>query len=357
MIYNEVVKIADVYLIPLIQELYGLDDYKINPINAHDGGRNVVYSCAKEGEGSKIIRISFLLDRSREDFLSELEYIRYLYDHGGSVSNVFNSRNGRLLEEINHEGNSFFVCVFEKAKGKLLVENNYRYREGIPLTEYFYNCGKTLGKLHALSKEYIPVHRRYSFFDKYNDKYLNQLIPDSLSLLKKKILELLKELEEMDRDQKIFGMVHFDFNDGNYMIDFDSGQITVFDFDNTCFCWYLYDLADVWTHGVGWVQFERDVEKRKNFMTEYFETVLAGYRSETEIDELMLEKLPLFIQVIVMENIVDAFEVMNNNDEEVECDEELSYLIKCMEDDIMYKGFFHEIYSCDEPFECEERDI
>lgn len=58
-----------------------------------------------------------------------------------------------------------------------------------------------------------------------------------------------------------------------------------------------------------------------------------------------------------MENIVDAFEVMRNNGEEPECDEELSYRIKCLEDDIPYVGFFHEIYSCDEPFEYEERDI
>jgi hypothetical protein len=41
-----------------------------------------------------------------------------------------------------------------------------------------------------------------------------------------------------------------------------------------------------------------------------------------------------------MEGIIDAFEVMRNNGEEPECDEELSYRIKCMEDDIPYMGFF-----------------
>lgn len=50
-----------------------------------------------------------------------------------------------------------------------------------------------------------------------------------------------------------------------------------------------------------------------------------------------------------MENIIDAFEVMRNNSEEPECDEELSYQIKCIEDDIPYMGFFHEIYLCEEP--------
>lgn len=45
----------------------------------------------------------------------------------------------------------------------MLVENNYQYREGVPITEYYYNCGKVLGKMHQLSKGYTPVHSRYDF--------------------------------------------------------------------------------------------------------------------------------------------------------------------------------------------------
>lgn len=357
MTYNEVVKIGDAYLLPIISELYGLEDYKISPIKAHAGGRNVVYNCEKDGAGAKILRIAFLNDRSQEDFLSEVEYIRYLFEHGGSVSDVVGSRNGKLLEEITHNNHTFSICLFEKANGKMLVENNYRYREGVPITEYYYNCGKVLGKLHQLSKEYTPIHRRYSFFNKYNAEYIDKLIPDSLSLLKEKLVHLLKTLEGLDRNRESFGMVHFDYSDGNYSIDFDTGQITVYDFDNSCYCWYMFDLANLWTHGVGWIQFEQNAGKRKKFMDDYFETALAGYRSETRIENSMLDKLPLFIQVVLMENIVDAFEVMRNNGDEPECDEELSYRIKCLEDDIPYMGFFHEIYSCEEPFEYEKRNI
>lgn len=357
MIHNEVVKIADVYLLPIISELYDLEGYEIRVIEAHNGGRNVAYNCEKENADAKIIRIAFLDDRTLEDFLGEVEYIRYLYQHGGSVSNVISSRDGSLLEEIVYDNHSFFICVFEKARGRLLVENNYRYREDVPIAEYFYNCGKVLGKMHHLSKSYIPVHQRYSFFDKYNAEYIDRLIPGSFSLLKEKLGELLKTLEELDKSRDSFGMVHFDYSDGNYMIDFGTGQITVFDFDNSCFCWYMYDLANVWTHGVGWIQFEQDAEKRKQFMEDYFETVLAGYRSEAQLEDSMLEKLPLFIKVSVMEGIVDAFEVMRNNGMETECDEELSYLIKCMEDDIPFEGFFHWIYSSEHPFEYERREI
>ena len=357
MTYNEVVTIANAYLLPFVSALYGLEGYETRLVQAHTGGRNVVYTCEKEGADAKILRIAFLHDRSREDFLGEVEYIRYVFEHGGSVSDVVNSRKGNLLEEITHQNHTFFVCLFQKARGKMLVENQYRYREGAPMTEYYYNCGKVLGKLHQLSKGYIPVHRRYSFFDKYTAEYLDTLIPGSFSLLKEKLIQLLNTLEGLDRNRESFGLTHFDYNDGNYSIDFDTGQITVYDFDNSCYCWYMFDLAGLWTHGVGWIQFEPDAGKRKKFMDEYFETVLAGYRSETSIEPSMVDMLPFFIKVTLMERIVDEFEWMRNHGEELKCDEELSYCIKCLEDDIPYMGFFHEMYSTEEPFEYEKRTI
>lgn len=326
-------------------------------IQAHEGGRSVVYNCEQEGKESRILRIIFLNDRTREDVLSEVEYVRYLFEHGGSVADVVSSRKGNLLEEITHLHHTFYVCLFEKAKGKKFVDNHYQYREGVSISEYYYNCGKVLGKLHQLSKEYTPAHRRYSFFDKYNAEYINRLIPESLSLFKGKVMELLTTLQGLDRSQESFGMIHFDYNDGNYMIDFDTGQITIYDFDNSCYGHYMYDLADLWRNGVGWIAGESDPNKRKKFMDEYFQTALEGYRSETRIEHEMLEQLPLFTQALLMEQVLDQLENMQNEGEALEADEELSYCIKCLEDDIPYIGFFHDIYSCEEPFEYEVRGI
>ncbi|EHQ59587.1 hypothetical protein PDENDC454_24403 [Paenibacillus dendritiformis C454] len=56
----------------------------------------------------------------------------------------------------------------------------------------------------------------------------------------------------------------------------------------------------------------------------------------------------------ILENMIDAFEVAQHNGEQVECDEALLYLIKCLEEDIPYRGFFHDIYSFEAPFQYEE---
>lgn len=357
MIYGKALEIIQECLLQPISELYELTGYTIKPIDAHEGGRNVVFTCEEERSDPRIIRVAFLADRTHEDILAEVEYVRFLYENGASVSDVVESKNGNLSETLLHNGNRFSVCVFEKAKGSQLAEMGYRYRDGVPLTEHFFNCGKVLGRIHELSKRYEPAHRRHSFFDRYNAACINALIPEALPLLKKKLCALIEELAELEQTGDSFGMVHFDYNDGNYTIDYDSGDITVFDFDNSCFCWYLYDLADLWTHGVGWIQLEPDSQKRRGFMDGYFDTVMEGYRSETDVDVSMLDKLPLFIRVVLMENIVDAFEVMQSKGDEPKCDGKLSYLVRCIEEDIPYKGFFHEIYSCDRPFRCDERIV
>ncbi|WP_339301591.1 phosphotransferase [Paenibacillus sp. FSL R5-0623] len=353
--FNEAVNISNTHVLTLVPQLFHLEGYNIQLIPPHEGGRNVVYTCEQEGRESLILRVSFLPDRKREDYIAELEYVRYLFEHGASVSNVVSSKKGYLLEEITYDEHTFFICMFVKATGKLLVENHYQYREGVPLSEYYYNSGKVLGRMHQLSKGYTPVHRRHHLIDNYSGEYIDNLVPESFPLLKEKMVELLNTLQGLDTNQEIFGMIHFDYNDGNYSIDFDTGQITVYDFDNSCFGWYMYDLADLWTHGVGWIQFEPDADKRKQFMDDYFQTALAGYTSETKIEDSMLEKLPLFIQVTLLENILGQFEEMQRAGEEPEANEELLYLIKCLEEDIPYKGFFHEMYSTEAPFEYEGR--
>ncbi|MEK4660837.1 phosphotransferase [Priestia sp. FSL H7-0729] len=354
--FNEAVNISNTHVLAMVSELFHLEGYNIQLVPPHEGGRNVVYTCEQEGCESLILRVSFMPDREREDYIAELEYVRYLFEHGASVSNVVSSKKGHLFEEITYDEHTFFICMFVKAKGKLLVENHYQYREGIPITEYYYNSGKVLGKMHQLSKSYAPVHRRHHFLDKYNMEYIERLVPESFSLLRSKMAELLQAVKELESSQETLGMIHFDYNDGNYSIDFDTGQITVYDFDNSCYGWYMFDLASLWINGVGWVQFEPEADTRKQFMDEYFQTVLAGYTSETQVSDTMLDKLPLFIQVSLLENIVDHFEVAQREGEEPEEDDEaLLYLIKCLEEDISYKGFFHEIYSTEAPFEYEER--
>lgn len=324
-------------MIKTAQSLYGLEAYEIKPVSGHEGGRNQVFVCAKDGENRFILRCSALEDRTEEDYLAETEFIHYLALRGAPVADVIPSVNGRLVESFVWEEKRVFVCLFAYAKGMLLCDNGYRYRAA-PLEEYFYNTGKALGAIHRLSRQYEPVHRRFSFFDKYNMDYVDRLIPAHYQALKQAIARRLEAYRSLPTDKAAFGLVHFDFCDGNYHVDMNTGEITVFDFDNCIYCWYMFDLAHLWTHGVGWYRHIQDPEKRMEGMKHYFDTVLEGYRSETDVPEEMLTELPLFIDMTIIENVLDEFECSAREGEEPD-EEDIEDLAECLIHDIPYGGF------------------
>ena len=321
-----------------VKSIYNIEDYTFTPVSGHEGGRNRIVIVSRNGENQYILRISDLDDRNENDYLAETEFVRYLAENGAPVADVIPSVNGKLVEKVEADDKAIYVSLFAYAKGMLLADNGYRYREGASLDEYFYNTGKALGLIHRLSKEYEPAHSRQDYFDKYNMTYLNQLISDEYGGLKMAIAKRLDEFHELPKDKDCYGLVHFDYSDGNYHIDMDTGAITVFDFDNCMNCWYMFDLANLWLHNEGWTWQENDSAKRFALMQQCFELQLQGYKTETDIPEEMLEKLPLFIDMVLIENIVDEFECAIREGEELDY-EDVEDAAQNLIESIPYAGF------------------
>ena len=317
--------------------LYGLDHFECKQVAGHEGGRNLVYVCLLNEEKKYVLRISALGDRTEEEYLAEAEFVHYLAANHAPVADVLPSIHGRLVEMVRQEDRTCYVCLFTYAAGMLLAENGYRYREGAPLEEYFYNTGKALGAIHRLSKAFSPSYHRMGYFEKYNMETINNLIPDTYSALKAAISQRLERFAALPVNAGCYGLLHFDFSDGNYHIDMNTGALTVFDFDNCMYGWYLFDLANLWTHGVGWCQFEQDASKRMAFMAYYFDTILKGYRSETDVSDELLEQLPLFIDMVLIENVVDAFECSLREGEEAD-EEDIADAVRCLTQGIPYAG-------------------
>ena len=317
---------------------YNLNEYELRKVHGHEGGRNLIYICVKDNNPEFVLRLSVLGDKNLEDYLAEAEFVHYLAESGAPVADVLPSTNGNFVESFSLNGKECYAMLFSYAKGMMISDNGYKYRNGAPLEEYFYNTGKVLGVIHKLSKTYKPEHKRPEYFDKYNMKYINELIPDSYSELKAAIRERLESFQQLPLNESVYGLVHFDFSDGNYHIDMNTGDITVFDFDNCMYCWYMFDLANLWIHGTGWFQNEPDPEKRMAGMKDYFDTIVSGYRSETDISDEELSHLPLFIDMVLIENIVDEFECSAREGEDPD-PEDIEDASECLIKHIPYAGF------------------
>ena len=176
-------------------------------------------------------------------------------------------------------------------------------------------------------------------------EYLDRLIPAEYDELKTAIAKRLEAFRALPKDKGSYGLVHFDFSDGNYHIDMETGAITVFDFDNCMNCWYMFDLANLWLHNEGWTRQETDPGKRFALMRQCFDLQLQGYKSETDLPEEMLEKLPLFIDMVLIENIVDELVCCAREREELDW-KDIEDAAECLIHGIPYAGIGQENDTC-----------
>ncbi len=58
--------------------LFSLKDFDFHEVEGHEGGRNQIFICSKNGEKRFVLRISATGDRTEKDYLAETEFVRYL---------------------------------------------------------------------------------------------------------------------------------------------------------------------------------------------------------------------------------------------------------------------------------------
>ena len=100
----------------------------------------------------------------------------------------------------------------------------------------------------------------------------------------------------------------------------------------------MFDLANLWIHNEGWTRHEADRGRRFELMQQCFDLQLQGYKTETDVSEAMLEKLPLFIDMVLIENIVDEFECCKREGEEIDY-EDIENAAESLIGSIPYAGF------------------
>jgi Ser/Thr protein kinase RdoA (MazF antagonist) len=346
---TEIAQICEQEVLDSAACLFGTSKEALGKFDDYEGCANLVYHYENEGQ-SRILRLSYRPDRPVELIHAELHFVEYLAEGGVRVSRPVPSVNGSLIEVIPAAGLDFIAVSFVKGKGMRVPDNEYRYREGVPLQEYFQNWGQVLGQMHRLAKTYQPPSESIKRPEWHQWEYYSGFpYGERLPVIHKKYDQLIAELHALPKDVDSYGLIHNDFNDGNFTVDYDNGDITVFDFDDSCYFWFMYDLACAWEGGIGRTMF-RPLAERQDFMKRYMEHVLTGYTRENTLSEAWLARLPLFLRLIQMQELMHYAQYLDEPDEELQS--ELRYKIHCIENDIPYLGFFDDsVFSPERPFE------
>ncbi len=344
---EEITHICEREVLEPAARLFGTSKASLIKIPDSEGCANLVYEYQRDGQ-ARILRLSFNPERPVEQIQAELHFINYLAEGGVRVSMPIPSEQGNLIEVLPAAGIPFIAVSFVKGRGMRVPDNGYRYRVGAPIEEYYQNWGKVLGQMHRLAKTYQPLSaaiKRPAWFDwetAHGFPYRERL-----PVIGDKYDQLIADLQALPKDVNSYGLIHNDFNDGNFTVDYDNGDITVFDFDDCCYFWFVYDLACAWEGGVGRTMF-RPLDERIAFMDHYMAEVMAGYSRENTLNDEWLERLPLFLRLIQMQELMHYAQYLDEPDDEIQAG--LRYKIRCIGEDIPYLGFFDPLFNPQKPF-------
>ncbi|MBQ8040669.1 MAG: phosphotransferase, partial [Lachnospiraceae bacterium] len=118
---------------------------------------NAVYPFAVQGK-RHFLRLAPVEEKQEENLMGELEFLRYLNNAGYGAMKPVAAKNGELLLTLNTKWGCYYASVFEGVAGISIEDTDYREKIMIAY-------GKALGRLHNLSMEYQPEHRKWTYAD------------------------------------------------------------------------------------------------------------------------------------------------------------------------------------------------
>ena len=271
-------------------QCYGIAKDEIQPLDAFE---SFIYEFQRGGEAF-ILRIGHSLRKSEDLIRGEVDWINRLASGGVSVARAVPSGRGSLVETIDDgQGGQFLVTAFVKAVGEKPWEAGWTPAR-------FQNYGRLLGKMHALAVEYQPAPAwRRPEWDDPSMKFVEMYLPASEVGAHREYRSVLEHINSLPKDRDSYGLIHQDAHQNNFFMDGD-GTLTLFDFDDCAYSWFINDIAIVLFYismDAGELGFPTPEAFTQEFMTHF----LRGYRQAYHLDRAWLKEIPHFLKLRELE--------------------------------------------------------
>jgi Ser/Thr protein kinase RdoA (MazF antagonist) len=114
------------------------------------------------------------------------------------------------------------------------------------------------------------------------------------SFILEKRKKLLGLIQTLPKDRESYGLAHLDLHFGNFFVDIEQRLITLFDFDDCAYGWYLMDVATLLFD----ILVVYDLPDKESFGTRFLENLLKGYLSQKPLSLFWLNQLPHFLKLL-----------------------------------------------------------
>ena len=303
-------EIADIYSERVLEQFTRRLGARTEDARPLQSLRSYVYEVTCGGRPC-ILKITHTVHRSEANLLSEVDFLRFLADHGVRVPRPVPFQTGNYVERLPAERGEFLAYVFEKAEGALIAREEWT-------PELMESWGALMGRIHAKGMLYQPrPERRRPIWHWDELDYFERNLSASPPMVRQRAAELLERLARLPAEPQVFGLIHGDLHHWNFFRN--QGGLIPFDFDDCVYDWYLGDLAgsmyyaiadqaeayaegdyDAWTSS-------RPMD-RPTFFKYLRKHMLAGYRREHPIaEEWVVAHLPDFL---LRSTILDFIETL-----------------------------------------------
>lgn len=250
-----------------------------------DGFESFIYEF-KQDEQDYILRIGHSLRRPENLIRGEVDWINFLHAGGAGVSQAVLAENGDLVVPVEDDRGDYFLAVaFSKAPGGPPQDDDLH-------PGFYEDYGRLLGRMHRLSQTYSPPRPAWKRPD-WDDPLMLEVLewlPETEDLVADRDLALKQYLDSLPRSSESYGLIHFDAHLGNMFID-GQGQITLFDFDDCNYSWFVNDIAIVLFY------IALGKADPADFTADFMSHFLKGYREENQLDAAWLGEIPYFLKL------------------------------------------------------------
>lgn len=254
---------------------------------------NIIYKIVFQSvDNESVSPVVFRVHRPGYHDLEELESEMVWMEEIGRDTDIhlpaiFRGRDGKIIQNMNtSDGAKLYCSVISFLEGKVVGD-----LEGDELAEAVRQIGEITAKLHlqAIKRDKSVVLKRFSwdihnFFDKDGVWGSWRDFP-GISTMDYEFLEKCQEkmtekMEHYGRSNEHYGVIHADLH--FYNIIRNQGVNQIFDFDDSGYGFYMYDL------GCTFVTYSENL----SYLTEAW---VEGYEKHRKLTDADREMLPMFV--------------------------------------------------------------
>jgi amicoumacin kinase len=239
---------------------------------------------AETSNGSCFLKVVHPAHRPFDQLEAEIDWMLFLNSNRVAVPRIYGSVNSLWVERVAAGDSYYSVVSYEKLIGEPIGDS--LWNEAL-----FQRWGTLIGKLHRLSRDYVPEKRRYTW---YESDFLNleAYIPITDREIRDTAERVVQRVKDLPSSDFQYGLIHADVYQENLF--WAKGELLLFDFDNCEYGHYISDIAialyaALWRH--------HDQPNPTQFSERFLRALMRGYREEHDLSRTEIEALPLFLQL------------------------------------------------------------